>query len=109
MKWDSHVNKGVIEFDEARHGVNLAQIFSFEIYWDTNGYVKIDLDALELEIRVSLVLTNWFNIMLIQDDFLKLSTNLAAVLAGFDVDNLKVKTKTVFLLVRMIGNLKWAT
>ena len=66
----------------------------FEIHedgsWDvstTGGFVVVDVDSLELEIRVTVVATGWVNTVLIGDDLPELGTDLVTALSGLDVND----------------------
>jgi hypothetical protein len=54
----------------------------------TGSLVVVNVDALELEVRVSMVRASWVNTMLIRDDFPELGTNLVAALATLDMNDL---------------------
>jgi len=51
------------------------------------GLVEVDVDALELEVGVTVVGTGGVNAVFVRDDFPELSTDLVTALAGLDVDN----------------------
>merc|ERR1712086_522006 len=53
----------------------------------TGGLVVVDVDSLELEIRVTVVGTSWVNTVLIGDDLPELGTNLVTALTGLDVND----------------------
>ena len=53
----------------------------------TSGFVGVDVDSLELEIRVTVVGTGWVNTVLIGDNFPELGTNLVTALTGLDVND----------------------
>ena len=53
----------------------------------TGGFVEVDVDALELEVRVSVVGTSWVNSVFIRDDFPELGSDLVTALTGLDVYN----------------------
>jgi len=58
--------------------------------WDvtaTSGFVVVDVDSLELEVRVSVVGTGWVNTVLIGDDFPELGTDLVSALSSLDVND----------------------
>ena len=60
--------------------------------WDvssTGGFVVVDVDSLELEIRVTVVGTGWVNSVLVGDDLPELGTNLshAFILSRFEMDS----------------------
>merc|ERR1719386_561284 len=54
----------------------------------TSGFVVIDINSLQLEVRVSMICACGVNAMLIGDDFPELSTNLVAALASLNVHDL---------------------
>jgi hypothetical protein len=59
--------------------------------WDvssTGGFVVVDVDSLELEIRVTMISTGWVNSVLIRDDLPELGTDLVAALATLDMNDL---------------------
>ena len=67
----------------------------FEIHEDssgdvssTSGFVVVDVDSLELEIRVAVVGASGVDSVLVGDDLPELSTDLVAALTSLDVDNL---------------------
>eukprot|EP00043_Microstomoeca_roanoka_P004868 m.52369 g.52369 ORF g.52369 m.52369 type:complete len:506 (-) comp12695_c0_seq1:22-1539(-) len=53
----------------------------------TGGLIVVDVDALELEVRVACTSTSGVNTVLIGDDFPELGTNLVTALAGLKVNN----------------------
>merc|ERR1719345_588986 len=53
----------------------------------TGGLVVVDVDALQLEVGVSVVGTGRVNSMLVRDDFPELGTDLVTALASLDVDD----------------------
>merc|ERR1719218_322737 len=58
--------------------------------WDvssTSGFVVVDVDSLELEIRVTVVGTGWVNSVLIRDDFPEFGTDLVTALTTLDVND----------------------
>merc|ERR1719243_22281 len=58
--------------------------------WDvtaTSSFVVVHVDALELEVGVTVVGTGGVNAVLVRDDFPELSTDLVTALAGLDVDD----------------------
>jgi len=58
--------------------------------WDvsaTSGLVVVDIDSLELEIRVTVVGTSGVNSVFVRDDFPEFGTNLVTALASLDVDD----------------------
>ena len=54
----------------------------------TRGLVVVDLDALELEVRVAVVGTRRVDPLLVGDDFPELGADLIAALAALDMDDL---------------------
>mmetsp|Transcript_31309 Transcript_31309/g.79466 ORF Transcript_31309/g.79466 Transcript_31309/m.79466 type:complete len:502 (-) Transcript_31309:80-1585(-) len=52
------------------------------------GLVEVDIDALELEVRVAVVGTGGVNAVLVGDDLPELGPDLVAALASLDVDDL---------------------
>mmetsp|Transcript_27656 Transcript_27656/g.44136 ORF Transcript_27656/g.44136 Transcript_27656/m.44136 type:complete len:399 (-) Transcript_27656:87-1283(-) len=52
-----------------------------------SGLVVVHIDALQLQVRVSLVGTSWVHAVLIGDNLPKLGTNLVPALASLDVDD----------------------
>jgi hypothetical protein len=66
----------------------------FEIHKDsswnvssTSGFVKVDVNSLELEIRVTVIGTGWVNTVLVGDDFPELGTDLVTALTSLDVND----------------------
>merc|ERR1719498_517593 len=58
--------------------------------WDitaTGGFVVVDVDSLQLEVRVSVVGTGWVNTVLIGDNFPELGTDLVTALSSLDVND----------------------
>ena len=58
--------------------------------WDvssTSGLVVVDVDSLELEIRVTVVGTGWVNTVLVGDDFPEFGTDLVSALTTLDVND----------------------
>merc|ERR1719486_930484 len=53
----------------------------------TGGFVVVDVDALELEVRVTVVGTGRVNAVLVGDDFPELGTDLVTALAALDVND----------------------
>ena len=53
----------------------------------TGCFVEVNVDAFELEVRVTVVGTSWVNSVFIRDDFPEFSTDLVTALAGLDVDD----------------------
>ena len=70
----------------------------FEIHedcsWDvsTSGsFVVIDVDSLELEIRVTVVSTGWVNSVFVGDDFPEFGTDLVTALTTLDVNDFSLR------------------
>jgi hypothetical protein len=59
-----------------------------------SGLVEIDVDALELKVRVAVEGACGVNAVLIRDNFPELGADLVAALAGLDVDNLTPREGT---------------
>jgi len=66
----------------------------FEIHedgsWDVSssgGLVIVDVDSLELEIRVTVIGTGWVNTVLVGDDFPEFGTDLVTTLTGLDMND----------------------
>merc|ERR1712100_935715 len=58
--------------------------------WDvtaTGGLVVVDVDSLELEVRVTVVGASWVNTVLIGDNFPELGPNLVTALTGLNVND----------------------
>ena len=58
--------------------------------WDvatTGGFVEVDVDSLELEVRVTVVGTGGVDTVLVGDDFPELGTDLVTALTALDVDD----------------------
>jgi hypothetical protein len=53
----------------------------------TGGFVEVDVDSLQLKVRVSVVRTSWVNTMLVGDDFPELGTDLVTALATLYVND----------------------
>ena len=53
----------------------------------SGGFVEVDVDAFELEVRVSVVGAGWVNAVFVRDDFPELGTDLVTALASLDVDD----------------------
>jgi len=53
----------------------------------TSSFVEVNVDAFELEVRVTVVGTSWVNSVFIRDDFPEFSTDLVTALAGLDVND----------------------
>jgi hypothetical protein len=66
----------------------------FEIHEDgswnvssSSGLVVVDVDSLELEIRVTVIGTGWVNTVLVGDDFPEFGTNLVTALTTLNMNN----------------------
>jgi hypothetical protein len=66
----------------------------FKIHKDCTGnitatscFVKVNINALELQVWVSMVGTSWVNSVFVRDDFPELGTDLITALTGLDVYN----------------------
>jgi len=58
--------------------------------WDvsaTSGLVVVNVDSLELEIRVTVVGTGWVNSVLVRDDLPEFGTDLVTALTALDVND----------------------
>merc|ERR1711988_1023414 len=58
--------------------------------WDvssTSGLVVVDVDSLELEIRITVVGTSWVNTVLVGDDLPEFGTDLVTALTTLDVND----------------------
>ena len=58
--------------------------------WDVSssgGLVVVDVDSLELEIRVTVVSTGWVNSVLVGDDLPEFGTDLVTALSALDVND----------------------
>ena len=58
--------------------------------WDvtaTSGFVVVDVDSLELEVRVTVVGTSWVDSVFVRDDFPELGTDLVTALSSLDVND----------------------
>jgi hypothetical protein len=58
--------------------------------WDisaTSGFVEINVDSFELEIRVTVVGTGWVNTVFIGNDFPEFGTDLVTALASLDMND----------------------
>ena len=53
----------------------------------TGGLIEVDIDSLELEIRVTVVGTSWVDAVLVGDDLPELGTNLVTALTTLDVND----------------------
>ena len=53
----------------------------------TCGLIVVDVDPLQLKIRVTVVGASWVNAVLVRDDFPELSSNLVAALASLHVND----------------------
>ena len=59
--------------------------------WDIStarGLVVINVDALELQIRIAVIGSSWVNSVLVRDHFPELSADLVSALSCLDVDDL---------------------
>jgi proteasome assembly chaperone (PAC2) family protein len=54
----------------------------------TSGFVIVDVDPLELKIRVTMVGAGWVNAMFVGDDLPELGTDLVTTLACLDMNDL---------------------
>ena len=68
-----------LQIDEDRAGDILA----------TSGLVVVDIDALQLKIRVTVVSAGWVNSMLVRDNLPELGTNLVTALTSLKMNNLQ--------------------
>merc|ERR1719199_1841038 len=66
----------------------------FEIHEDgswnvssTSGFVVVNVDSLELEIRVTVIGTGWVNTVFVRDDFPEFGTDLVTALSSLDVND----------------------
>ena len=66
----------------------------FEIHQDsswyitsTGGFIVIDVDSFELQIRISMIGTCWVNTVLIWDDFPKFGTDLVTTLSCLNMND----------------------
>jgi hypothetical protein len=66
----------------------------FEIHedcsWDvtsSSGFVIVNVDSLELEIRVTVVGTSWVNSVFVRDDFPEFGTNLVTTLSSLNMND----------------------
>ncbi len=67
--------------------------------WDvssTSGLVVVDVDSLELEIRITVVGTGWVNTVLVGDDFPEFGTDLVTALTTLDVNDFSHVSKSFF-------------
>jgi hypothetical protein len=53
-----------------------------------SGFVEVHVDALQLEVRVTMVGTCWVDTVLVADDFPELGTDLVTALAALDMNDL---------------------
>ena len=59
--------------------------------WDilaTRCFIEVDIDALQLQVRVSMVGAGGIDAVLIRDDLPELGPDLVAALAGLEMNNL---------------------
>merc|ERR1719323_2929779 len=54
----------------------------------SSGFVVVDIDALQLQIGITMVGPCWINTMLVRDDLPELRTDLIAALPTLDMDQL---------------------
>jgi hypothetical protein len=73
----------------------------------TSGLVEVDVDALELQVRVTMVGAGRVNTVLVADDLPELGTDLVAALTTLDMNDLshcnennRVKVKTRLLKLK---------
>ena len=52
------------------------------------GFVKVNVDAFQLKIRITVVGTGWVNSMFVGDDFPEFGTDLVTTLTSLNVNNL---------------------
>ena len=52
------------------------------------GFVVVDVDPLQLKVRVSVVVAGWVDAVLVGDNLPELGSDLVATLAGLKVNNL---------------------
>jgi hypothetical protein len=70
--------------------------------WDvttTGGFVEVDVDALELEVWVTVVWTSGVNAVFVRNDFPELSTDLVTALATLDVYDFSHLKRLLSLLI----------
>merc|ERR1712227_878358 len=70
--------------------------------WDvssTSGLVVVDVDSLELEIRITVVGTGWVNTVFIGDDFPEFGTDLVTALTTLDVNDFSHFVCVLFVLI----------
>jgi hypothetical protein len=53
----------------------------------SSGFVVVNVDSFQLEVRVSVVCSSGVDSMFVRDDFPELGSNLVTALTGLDVDN----------------------
>jgi len=80
----------------------------FEIHEDcswnvssSSGLVVVDVDSLELEIRVTVIGTGWVNSVLVGDDFPELGTDLVTALSSLNVNDFSHCRLKVFLKINL--------
>ena len=78
----------------------------FEIHedgsWDvssTGGFVVVNVDSLELEIRVTVIGTGWVNSVFVGDDFPEFGTDLVTALTTLDVNDFSHFVCVLFVLI----------
>ena len=73
--------------------------------WDvssSSGLVVVNVDSLELEIRVTVVSTSWVNSVLVRDDLPEFGTDLVTALSSLDVNDFSHLVVTVCFLKKLI-------
>ena len=86
----------------------------FEIHEDgswnvstTGSFVIVDVDSLELEIRVTVIGTGWVNTVFVGDDLPEFSTDLVTALATLDMNDfshLKIKFVLFLKIIKQFRN-----
>ena len=64
--------------------------------WDvssTGGFVVVDVDSLELEIRVTMVGTSWVNTVFVGDDLPEFGTDLVTALSSLNMNDFSHSVK----------------
>ncbi len=76
-------------------GANRIHRSGFEIHenrsWNIStagSFVEVNVDSLELKIRIAVVSTSWINAVLVADNFPELSADLITALTSLNVNNL---------------------
>ena len=64
-----------------------------------SGLVVVDVDPLELEVRVSVVSTSRVNSVLVRDDLPEFGTDLVSALSSLDVNDLPHKVLTTLRII----------